>query len=293
MTQPARLALVAGGGGFIGGWLVRSLVNDGFQVRAVDSKPPAEWFQITADAENLVLDLRELDACRKAVSGVDWVFDLACDMGGMEFIETNKVYCMISVLIGTHLLLAASEVGVDRFFFASSACVYRTDRQTSAEVEPLKESDVYPAMPEDGYGWEKLFTERMCRHFGEERGLDTRIARYHNVYGPNGAWDGGREKAPAAICRKVASAVLHGSGSIEIWGDGEQTRTFTYIDDCVEGTRRLMESAVDEPVNVGSSELVTINQLVDPVETLAGVKLERRYRLDAPLGVRGAAPTTH
>jgi GDP-D-mannose 3', 5'-epimerase len=287
MSGVDRLVLVAGGGGFIGGWLVRSLLSDGFRVRSVDSKPVDEWFQRSDEAENLVLDLRDLDACRKAVQGIDWVFDLACDMGGMGFIETNKVDCMISVLVGTHLLLAANDAGVERLFFSSSACVYAADKQTSPEVEPLKEADAYPAMPEDGYGWEKLFTERMCRHFTEDFGMKTRVARYHNVYGPHGTWDGGREKAPAAICRKVAAAVIDGTHVIEIWGDGEQTRSFTFIDDCIEGTRRLMASEVEAPINIGSSELVTINELVDTVEAVAGVQLERRHKLDAPLGVRG------
>jgi nucleoside-diphosphate-sugar epimerase len=208
-------------------------------------------------------------------------------MGGMGFIETNKVDCMISVLIGTHMLLASHEAGVERFFFSSSACVYAADKQISPEVEPLREADAYPAMPEDGYGWEKLFTERMCRHFTEDFGMRTRVARYHNVYGPHGTWEGGREKAPAAICRKVATAALEGTNTIEIWGDGQQTRSFTFIDDCTEGTRRLMASEIGEPLNIGSSELVTINELVDTVEAVARIQLERRYLLDAPRGVRG------
>jgi nucleoside-diphosphate-sugar epimerase len=287
MSTSAPFALVAGGGGFIGGWLVQALLADGIRVRAVDTKPVEDWFQPIDEAENLVLDLREIDACRKAVADVDWAFNLACDMGGMGFIETNKVDCMISVLIGTHMLLAANDAGVDRFFFSSSACVYAVDRQASVSVEPLRESDAYPAMPEDGYGWEKLFTERMCRHFTEDFGLNTRVARFHNVYGPHGTWEGGREKAPAAICRKVATAVLDDLDFIEIWGDGKQTRSFMFIDDCIEGTRRLMASDIGDPLNVGSSELVTINDLVDAVEAVAGVRLERRYQLNAPLGVRG------
>jgi nucleoside-diphosphate-sugar epimerase len=194
---------------------------------------------------------------------------------------------MISVLINTHLLMAARKLGLKRYFYASSACVYAADKQTQADVVPLKEDDAYPAMPEDGYGWEKLFSERMCRHFTEDFGVPTRVARYHNVYGPHGTYSGGREKAPAAICRKVAEAKLIGQHEIEIWGDGDQTRSFTYIDDCIKGTRLLTASEVQEPLNVGSDELVTINRLVDIVEDIAGVRLTRCYKLDAPKGVRG------
>ena len=285
--EPEGLVVVAGGGGFIGGWLARSLVEAGAAVRVVDIKPLDEWHQRFDGAENLVLDLRDADACRTAVAGTKWVYDLACNMGGMGFIESHKAECMLSVLIGTHLLLAARDEGVNRFFFSSSACVYAAAKQESPDVEPLREADAYPAMPEDGYGWEKLFIERLWRHFTEDFGLTTRVARYHNVYGPYGAFDGGREKAPAAISRKVAAAVLSGNHEIEIWGDGKQTRSFTFIDDCLEGTQRLMRSDVDEPINIGSSELVTVNELVDIVEAVAGVKLERNYKLDAPLGVRG------
>ena len=285
--EPEGLVVVAGGGGFIGGWLARSLVESGAAVRVVDIKPLDEWHQRFDGAENLVLDLRDADACRTAVAGTKWVYDLACNMGGMGFIESHKAECMLSVLIGTHLLLAARDEGVERFFFSSSACVYAAAKQESPDVEPLREADAYPAMPEDGYGWEKLFIERLCRHFTEDFGLTTRVARYHNVYGPFGAYDGGREKAPAAISRKVAAAVLSGNHEIEIWGDGKQTRSFTFIDDCLEGTQRLMRSDVDEPINIGSSELVTVNELVDIVEAVAGVKLDRNYKLDAPLGVRG------
>jgi nucleoside-diphosphate-sugar epimerase len=221
------------------------------------------------------------------VAGASTVYNLAADMGGMGFIEYHRADCMLSVLISTHLLLAARDGGVERFFYSSSACVYNTEKQGLSDLQPLKEEDAYPAMPEDGYGWEKLFTERMCRHFSDEFGLVTRVARYHNVYGPLGTWDGGREKAPAAICRKVAEAVLSGIHEIDIWGDGEQTRSFMYIDDCVEGTLRLMESDFGEPINLGSDRLVTINQVVDIVESIAGVKLKRTYNLSAPMGVRG------
>jgi nucleoside-diphosphate-sugar epimerase len=208
-------------------------------------------------------------------------------MGGMGFIENNKALCMLSVLTSTHMLVEAQKADVGRFFYSSSACVYAAEHQTDPNVTALKEEDAYPAMPEDGYGWEKLFTERMCRHFEEDYGFTTRVARYHNVYGPEGTYDGGREKAPAAISRKVAQAVLSGTKEIEIWGDGEQTRSFMYIDDCLEGSTKILRSDIHEPVNLGSDELVSINQLVDIVEGIAGVKLERRYKLDAPQGVRG------
>jgi GDP-D-mannose 3',5'-epimerase len=279
--------LVAGAGGFIGGHLVARLVDDGVGVRAVDVKPPGDWHQLHPQAEHLELDLRLLPDARRAVEGVDRVFNLAADMGGMGYIEANKANCMLSVLINTHLLQASRDGGVGRFFFASSACVYAEGKQSSPEVEPLRESDAYPAMPEDGYGWEKLFSERMCRHFTEDYGLATRVARYHNVYGPQGTFEGGREKAPAAICRKVAEAELSEKHEIEVWGDGEQTRSFSYIDDCIRGSRLIMDSDVAEPINVGSSELVTINQLVDIVEEIAGIEVERNYDLSAPQGVRG------
>ncbi len=280
-------ALVAGAGGFIGGYLVRALIDRGFAVRAVDKKPLAEWHQRHPAADNSVLDLAGLDACRDAVAGCARVYNFAADMGGMGFIETHKAACMLSVLINTHLLLAARDAGVDRYFFSSSACVYAAGKQRQPQVTALAEDDAYPADPEDGYGWEKLFSERMCRHFREDYGLATRVARYHNVYGPLGAWDGGREKAPAAICRKIALAKASGRHEIEIWGDGEQTRSFMYVDDCVEGTLRLTDSAVTEPLNVGSEEVVTINQLVDIVERIAGIRVHRRYDLAAPMGVRG------
>ena len=282
------LILVAGGGGFIGGHLVADLRAKGYtNIRSVDIKPVSEWFQVFPDVDNRRLDLREMDACRNATKGVRQLFNLAADMGGMGFIEFNKAACMISVLINTHLLLAARENGVERFFYASSACVYNADKQMDANVIPLREQDAYPAMPEDGYGWEKLFSERMCRHFTEDFGLETRVARFHNVYGPHGTYDGGREKAPAAICRKVIEAKRSGRHEIEIWGDGEQTRSFMYIDDCLFGMARLMRSEVREPINLGSDELVTINRLVDIAEAIAGIKLKRRYDLSAPKGVRG------
>ena len=280
--------VVCGAGGFIGGHLIADLRREGrFELRAVDVKPMDEWFQVFDDVDNRVLDLSERDACREAVAGSRYIFNLAADMGGMGFIEANKALCMLSVLINTHLLLAAREEGVERYFFASSACVYAAEKQTSTDVQALREEDAYPAMPEDGYGWEKLFSERMCRHFTEDFGFATRIARYHNVYGPHGTYDGGREKAPAAICRKVIEAKLSGNHQIEIWGDGEQTRSFMFVDDCIYGSRMLMDSDVTEPINIGSAQLVTINELVSIVEGIAGVQLERNYNLDAPQGVRG------
>jgi nucleoside-diphosphate-sugar epimerase len=282
-----RFTLVAGGGGFIGGHLVGDLLARGHRVRAVDVKPVEAWYQHHGGAENLCLDLSGIDACRRAAEGVSEVFNLAADMGGMGFIENHKALCMLSVLINTHLLMAARDAGAGRYFYSSSACVYNAEKQRSPDVTPLKEEDAYPAMPEDGYGWEKLFSERMCRHFTEDFGLETRVARYHNVYGPHGTWEGGREKAPAAICRKVIEAKLSGVHEIEIWGDGTQTRSFTYIDDCLEGTRRLTASDVREPLNVGSSELVTVDALVSIVERIAGVTLSRRYDTSAPKGVNG------
>ena len=279
--------LVAGGGGFIGGHLVGKLLEQGHGVRSVDLKPLKDWYQVHGGAENATLDLRLADACREAVQGTTQVYNLAADMGGMGFIESNKALCMLSVLINTHMLQASVAVDVERFFFSSSACVYAEERQLTADVEPLKESDAYPAMPEDGYGWEKLFSERMCRHFMEDFGLPTRVARYHNVYGPSGTWTGGREKAPAAICRKIAEAQVSGKHEIEVWGDGEQTRSFMFIDDCLYGTQAIMDSDIAEPINLGSDELVTINQLVDIVEDIAGIKVARSYNLDAPKGVRG------
>ncbi len=281
------LIVVAGAGGFIGGHLVRDLLAEGGNVRAVDMKPEDEWFQRFDEAENLKLDLSRREACFTAVDGAAEVYNLAADMGGMGFIETNKALCMLSVLINTHLLEAAREEGVGRFFFSSSACVYAEEKQRDDEVQPLREDDAYPAMPEDGYGWEKLFSERMCRHFTEDFGLSTRVVRYHNVYGPNGTFEGGREKAPAAICRKVAQAKLDGSKEIEVWGDGEQTRSFMYISDCIRGSKALMHSERSEPVNLGSTELVTINKLIDVVEEIAQIKVSRSYDLSAPQGVRG------
>jgi len=279
--------VVCGGGGFIGGHLVADLLRQGADVRSVDVKPFDEWYHFLPGAENLQLDLRGKENCERAVADCDLVYNLAADMGGMGFIENNKALCMLSVLVNTHMLMAAKDAGTKRFFYASSACVYAADKQTDPNVTALKEEDAYPAQPEDGYGWEKLFSERMCRHFSEDYGVTTRIARYHNVYGPLGTWDGGREKAPAAICRKVIEAKLSGNHEIEVWGDGHQTRSFMWIDDCVKGTQMIMKGDCADPLNLGSSELVSINQLVDIVEDIAGVKLKRRYNLSAPKGVNG------
>jgi nucleoside-diphosphate-sugar epimerase len=284
----AKKVIVCGGGGFIGGHLVADLRRQGVkEIRSVDIKPLDEWYQVFPDVENLRLDLQKRDACHQALQGAATVFNLAADMGGMGFIENNRALCMLSVLINTHLLMEARAAGVQRFFYASSACVYNADKQRDVNVTALKEADAYPAMPEDGYGWEKLFSERMCRHFREDFGTVTRVARFHNVYGPLGTWDGGREKAPAAICRKVIRAKLSGKHEIEIWGDGKQTRSFMYIDDCLKGIQAILASDILEPINLGSSELVSINQLVDMVEDIAGIKLKRSYNLKAPKGVNG------
>jgi nucleoside-diphosphate-sugar epimerase len=283
-----RLIVVAGAGGFIGGHLVGDLLHAGaHRLRAVDHAPQDQWYRRFDEVENLELDLREKANCLRACDGAWRVYNLAADMGGIGFIENHKALCMLSVLINTHMLMAAVERGVQSFFYSSSACVYNADKQKDPRVTPLREEDAYPAMPEDGYGWEKLFSERMCRHFNEDFGLSTRVARFHNVYGPHGTWEGGREKAPAAICRKVIEAKLSGRHEIAIWGDGQQTRSFTYIDDCLEGIRRLMTADVPEPINLGSSELVTIDELVGMVEEIAGIELERHYQLDAPRGVYG------
>jgi GDP-D-mannose 3',5'-epimerase len=288
MNLKGEKAVVCGAGGFIGGHLVQSLLASGVDVvRAIDIKPLDEWYQVSKGVESLSLDLKDKDHCLTAADGTDVVFQLAADMGGMGFIENNKALCMLSVLTNTHMLMAAREKGVERFFYSSSACVYNGEKQTNPDVVALKEEDAYPALPEDGYGWEKLFSERMCRHFEEDYGLQTRVARFHNVYGPLGTWTGGREKAPAAVCRKVIEAKASGKHEIEIWGDGKQTRSFMYIDDCTKGVQMITESEIHEPLNLGSDELVTINQLVDIAEDIAGIKLKRNYNLGAPKGVNG------
>ena len=268
--------------------LVKKLIDQGFSnIRAVDIKGKDDWYQVHPDVDNRVLNLQTLDNAVEAVEGMDEVYNLAADMGGMGFIENNKALCMLTSLINTHLLMAAKDAAVENYFFASSACVYAADKQTNTDNPGLKEEDAYPAMPEDGYGWEKLFSERMCKHFLEDYEINTRVARYHNVYGPDGTWDGGREKAPAAICRKVIQAKISGEHEIEVWGDGEQTRSFMYIDDCIFGTQMLMHSDIIEPLNIGSAQMVTINELVDIAENIAGIKVKKNYNLDAPKGVRG------
>lgn len=291
-----RRALVAGAGGFIGGHLVKDLLNKGFFVSAVDIKPPEGWHQTHLDADNWSLcDVSHKGIARWVVRGADVVYNLAADMGGMGFIENNKAACMLSVLTNTHLLMSAKDENesreeqeeISRYFFSSSACVYNAEKQINPDVTALKEADAYPAEAEDGYGWEKLFSERMCRHFREDYGIQTRIARFHNVYGPEGTWSGGREKAPAAICRKVIDAKLNGKGEIEIWGDGQQTRSFMFIDDCLKGIHLITDGDYVDPVNLGSNELVTIEQLVCIVEEIAQIKLKRKYNLGAPQGVRG------
>jgi GDP-D-mannose 3',5'-epimerase len=288
MKLKGKSVVVCGAGGFIGGHLVKALqANGAAEIRAVDCKPVDEWYQRTAGVENLSLDLKDKRNCFLAAEGADAVFQLAADMGGMGFIENNRALCMLSVLVNTHMLMAARDQGVQRFFYSSSACVYNAAKQTDPDVTPLKEEDAYPAQPEDGYGWEKLFSERMCRHFEEDFGLECRVARFHNVYGPHGTWTGGREKAPAAICRKVLEAKRSGHREIEIWGDGRQTRSFMYIDDCLAGIQAIFESEIHEPINLGSSELVTIDRLVDIVEECANVQLKRNYNLGAPKGVNG------
>ena len=288
MKLKGQKAVVCGAGGFIGGHLIQSLLADGVEViRAVDIKPLDDWYQVSDDVESLSLDLKDKASCMKTAEGASVIFQLAADMGGMGFIENNKALCMLSVLTNTHMLMAARDKGVERFFYSSSACVYNAEKQTNPDVVALKESDAYPALPEDGYGWEKLFSERMCRLFVEDYGMECRVARYHNVYGPLGTWTGGREKAPAAICRKVLEAKISGKHEIEIWGDGKQTRSFMYIDDCTRGTAMITESDIPEPINLGSNELVTIDQLVDIVEDIAGIKLKRNYNLSAPKGVTG------
>jgi GDP-D-mannose 3',5'-epimerase len=283
-----NIVVVTGAGGFIGGNLVAALRGRGYKrVRAVDIKPFEEWYQRFDDVENLSLDLNRKENCEIATRDACDIYNLAANMGGMGFIEHNKALCMLSVLINTQMLQAAVKYRVKKYFYSSSACVYNGDKQKTFEAPALKEEDAYPALAEDGYGWEKLFSERMCRHFREDFGLHTRVARFHNVYGPWGTWDGGREKAPAAICRKVIEAKVAGKHEIEIWGSGVQTRSFMYTDDCIQGIHLIMDSEILEPINLGSSEAVSINQLVDIVEEIAGIKLKRNYNLSAPKGVNG------
>ena len=281
--------LVVGAGGFIGGHLIKRLLHNGNSIVATDIKPKEYWFQDFDLAENYYsTDMKDIFNCRKVTQNIDYVFNMACNMGGMGFIENNKAECMQSVLINTNLLIACKDNNVKKYFFSSSACAYNKTKQQEVFIEGLKESEAYPADPEDGYGWEKLFSERMCRHFMEDFGIQVRIARYHNIYGPYGTYDGGREKAPAALSRKVIQSKLKKENKIQVWGDGKQTRTFLYVDDCVEGTLRLFESDYSEPVNIGSDEQVSINEMIDIIEEISGSeKLEKEYQLDKPLGVRG------
>lgn len=281
--------LIVGAGGFIGGYIAKKLLDEGNTIIVADIKPKQLWFQNFNKVKSYYkTDMKEYSNCLKTTVDVDYVINMACNMGGMGFIENNKTECMLSVLINSNLLRACLKNKVKKYFFSSSACVYNIKKQEKVFIKGLKENDAYPAMPEDGYGWEKLFSERMCRHFMEDFGLEVRIARYHNIYGPMGTYDGGREKAPAALCRKIAKAVINKKKEIEIWGDGQQTRSFLYIDDCIEGTMRLFNSHYSEPVNIGSSEQVSINQMVDIIEKIAGIEnLKRNYLLDKPKGVRG------
>ena len=279
--------LICGAGGFIGGHIAKKLIDQNISIKCVDVKPLDLWFQIHEGVENLSLDLTSLENCQKAVKGCTQVINMACNMGGIGFIEWNKAKCMLSVLINTHMLMACRENNINKYFFSSTACAYNKDLQTSTFINGLKEEDAYPANPEDGYGWGKLFSERMCRHFNEDFGLDTKVARYHNIYGPLGTFDGGREKSPAALCRKLALAKINKLKDIEIWGDGEQTRSYLFVEDCVEATLKLFNSNSRGPINIGSEEQVSINQMVDIIEEIAGYKVNREYNLSMPVGVRG------
>jgi GDP-D-mannose 3',5'-epimerase len=284
------LIVITGAGGFIAGSLTRYFHDQGFtNIRAIDKKPLPMWYQRIPGVESLCMDLSEKENAIQAVEGAVEVYNLAADMGGMGFIERFRVECLRSVLINTHMIEAAYRAGVSRYFFSSSACAYNTTLQDDPNVRALKESDAYPAMAERGYGWEKLISEMFCQEYWAERKLETHVARFHNVYGPHGTWDGGREKAPAAICRKVIEAKDTGSHEIVIWGDGTQTRSFMYIDDCVQGIDMIMhcDELIATPINLGSNELIAVNELVSLAEQIGGVKLERKYDLNAPRGVAG------
>ena len=280
--------LVCGAGGFIGGHLVSHFIKKGnTKIICADIKPKNFWFQFNDNLENHCLDLKDYDNTLKVTQNVDYIFNFACNMGGMGFIENNKAECMLSVLVNTNLLRAAKENNCEKYFFSSSACVYNASKQKNSFISGLKEKDAYPADPEDGYGWEKLFSERMCRHFTEDFGLETRIARYHNIYGPLGTFDGGREKAPAALCRKIIHAKKNNFKSIDVWGDGEQTRSFLYIDDCIKGTLDVFNHSEQDIFNIGSEEQVSINQMIEIIEEIADYKVNKNYQLDKPKGVRG------
>jgi nucleoside-diphosphate-sugar epimerase len=279
--------LVVGGGGFIGGHLIKKLIIQGHSVIAADIKPLELWFQKFDQSKNYSLDMQEMENCLNMTKNIDYVFNLACNMGGIGFIENNKAECMLSVLINTNLLRACKINKIQRYFYSSSACAYNTNLQQNYDISGLKEEDAYPAMPEDGYGWEKLFSERMCKHFTQDYGLETRVARFHNIYGPIGTFDGGREKAPAALCRKVVEAKISGKHQIDVWGDGNQTRSFLYIDDCVDAIIRLFESNFSDPINIGSEEKVSINELISIIENISNIKVRRNFQLDKPKGVNG------
>jgi GDP-D-mannose 3',5'-epimerase len=280
--------LVTGAGGFIGGHLVNRLINENHEVVSVDKKKLSHWYQINKNANNFVTDLMDAKNIDDVIIGCDYVYNLAADMGGMGFIEKNKSLCMLSVVINTNLLQSAIKHGVKRYFFSSSACVYPSFKQLSTSKTSLSERDAYPADPEDGYGWEKLFSERMCQNFAEEFGLEIRIARFHNVYGPYGTFEGGREKVPAAACRKVIELAKGLTDSITIWGDGNQVRSFTYIDDCIDGTLKLMQSNYSQPLNIGSADEITVLNLYNLILKQNNIKnVSFNFDLNAPQGVRG------
>ena len=279
--------LITGAGGFIGGHLVNRLIENGHEVKGVDIKPLEEWHQVSKESKNFTRDMSLLENCMEMTDGMDEVINMACNMGGMGFIENNKALCMLSVLVNTHMLMACKKYKVKKYFFSSSACVYNAEKQKDPKITGLRETDAYPAMPEDGYGWEKLFSERMCRHFLEDYGLDVKVARYHNIYGPNGTYEGGREKAPAALCRKIIQAIFDSKDSIDVWGDGKQTRSFLYIDDCIDATLAFFNSSHHGPINIGSEEKVSINEMIEKIEEIADKKVKRNYQLDKPTGVRG------
>jgi nucleoside-diphosphate-sugar epimerase len=286
------MILVCGAGGFIGGHLVRKLLDDGKTVRAVDKKPKTEWYQLHDEAQNIVLDLSDEANCRLACNGVDEVYQLAADMGGMGFIEKFRIECMRSVLINVHMLESAQKAGVKKYFYSSSACAYNVDKQQEVTSRGLKESDAYPANAERGYGWEKLYSEMLGQEYVAERGMEVYIARFHNVYGPNGTWRGGREKAPAALCRKVATVVETEGSSMEVWGDGKRVRTYMFIDDCIMGIQKIMgcSKLIGKPINLGSEERMSVDGMIDEIESAAGIcGINRVYQPDAPKGVVGRA----
>lgn len=279
--------LICGAGGFIGGHISKRLIEQDHDVTCVDVKPSDLWFQRHDKAKNISLDLKVLENCEQVTKNQDYVINMACNMGGIGFIEWNKAKCMISVLINTHMLMACEKNNIKKYFFSSTACAYNKDLQQKGFIEGLREEDAYPANPEDGYGWEKLFSERMCRHFFEDFNLDTKVARYHNIFGPLGTFDGGREKSPAALCRKIALAKINKQKEIEIWGDGEQTRSYLFIEDCIDATLKLFNSNINGPINIGSEEQVSINEMVSIIEEIANYSVVRKYNKNMPIGVRG------